>query len=79
MRLKIDSKTIESLNAGSRDVIQFEFIEDTPANYKIQVGEETPSILVSKGLNWLKVFGIVAGVIVIVVVLGLVRWATKGS
>jgi hypothetical protein len=72
------SRTVRALAAGSRDLVQFEFTEDTPATYKIQVGEEVASLVVAKGLNFTKIIIFVVGAIVALLIIGgLVRWATK--
>ena len=74
----VATRQVAALTPGSRDIVQFDFVQEAPANYKIQIGEETTSIIVSEGTNFktILIIGIVA-VIVIALIAGVVRFATK--
>ena len=73
-----ETKNIQGLTPGSRDVIHFDFMEETPASYKVQIGEETTSIVVAKQTNFMTILiiGIVA-VVLIAIILAVIRFASK--
>jgi hypothetical protein len=74
----VDAKSIDSLTPGSRDIIHFELIENTSAAYKLQVGSEITTVLVSEGLNLVGIILVIMAAIIGIVGLGLlIRWVIK--
>jgi hypothetical protein len=71
------SKTVTSLAAGSKDLLQFEFTRDTPDTYKIQVGEEAISVVVAKGLNITRLVIIILAALAVIAVIFIIRFLIR--
>jgi hypothetical protein len=72
------TREVPTLAPGSRDIVEFDFTKDEPASYEIQVGEKSATVLVSRGINWLKILLIILALIALIIILrALIRWAAK--